>query len=120
MDKPATYLQPKGLGGQKHVVSKADEALVSGARGRSGKSCMAKTTLSEAQSRRKRGSPQEKRLTPVSDVAENGTTSLQSFHRSLPVRNGKRRKGRLEHELKFLEQLGDHLQPVKATVTEEP
>ncbi len=51
----------------------------------------------------KRGSPQEKGLSPVFDIAENGTTSLQSFCRSLPVRNGKRRKGHLEHELRFLE-----------------
>ena len=66
------------------------------------------------------GSPQEKGLSPVFDVAGTGTISRQSFRRSLPVRNGKRRKGHLEHELKFLEQLGDHLQPAKATVTEEP
>ena len=64
---------------------------------------MVKTALSEAQSRRKCGSPQEKGLSPVSDVVGNGTISLQSFRRSLPVGNGKRRKGHLEHELRFLE-----------------
>jgi hypothetical protein len=59
--------------------------------------------LSEAQSRRKWGSPQETVLAPVFDVGGNATISCQSFCRSLPVRNGKRRKGHLEHELRFLE-----------------
>ncbi len=64
---------------------------------------MVKTALSEAQSRRHYGGPQETVLAPVFDVVGNGTISLQSFRRSLPVGNGKRRKGHLEHELRFLE-----------------
>ena len=64
---------------------------------------MVKTALSEAQSRRNYGVPQDTVLSPVFDVVGNGTISLQSFGRSLPVRNGKRRKGHLEHELRFVE-----------------
>ncbi len=64
--------------------TKAGEVSVPEARGRSGKSCMVKTALSEAQSRRKRGSPQETVLAPVFDMVGNATIFLQSFCRSLP------------------------------------
>ena len=64
---------------------------------------MVKTALSEAQSRRKCGSPQETVLAPVFDIVGNATIFLQRFCRSLPSRRGKRRKGHLEHELRFLE-----------------
>jgi hypothetical protein len=84
----------KAWSGQKHVVSKADKAPVPGARGRSGKSCMAKADCLNPSQGGIRGSPQEKVLTPVFDVGGSGTISLQSFRRSLPVRNRKRRKGR--------------------------
>ncbi len=64
---------------------------------------MVKTDCLKPSQGGKSASPQETVLSPALDVVGNGTISWQSFRRNLPSRRGKRRKGHLEHELRFLE-----------------